>query len=69
MEKEPSGLIIGEKEFMCLPTKKQLCLLYQNQMQMLSLVEGYKFNQKIQYFMITAALGGVGILFSLCLKL
>ena len=43
-----NGLLIDEKEFMSLPAKKQMCVLYQNQVTTLALIRGYKFNQKIQ---------------------
>jgi len=45
---DSNGLIIDEKEFMSLPAKKQMCVLYQNQVTTLALIRGYKFNQKIQ---------------------
>jgi hypothetical protein len=60
-----SGLNIDESEFMSLPQKKQLCLLYKNQRQVLELLQSYKFAQKIQYVLLSAALAGVGILFKI----
>jgi hypothetical protein len=62
-----NGLSIDEKEFMSLPAKKQMCVLYQNQVQTLKLVQGYKF-----YYKVTATIGaflvmGIGILFKLVL--
>jgi hypothetical protein len=42
-----NGLAIDEKEFMSLPQKKQMCVLYQNQVQTLKAIQSYKFNQKI----------------------
>ena len=62
------GLTITEKEFMHLPGKQQMCLLYQNQLTTMELIQGYKFYQKF-----VAAIGGVlvigmGILFKLQFK-
>jgi len=58
-----NGLSIDENEFMCLPAKKQMCVLYQNQVTTLKLIKGYKFTQKVQYVLLSAALAGIGILF------
>ena len=60
-----NGLCIDEKSFMALQVKKQMCVLYQNQVKTLELIEGYKFTQKVQYVLLSAALAGVGILFKL----
>jgi hypothetical protein len=62
------GLRIAEKEFMCLPVKRQMCLLYKNQLRVMELVEEYRLTQKIHYVMLTAALGGVGIIFTIILR-
>ena len=59
-----NGLSIDEKEFMSLPSKKQMCVLYQNQVTTLKLVQGYKFHQKVQYVLLSLVYGGLGILFS-----
>lgn len=58
-----NGLCIEEKEFLALPQKKQNLVLYQNTEELKKLVLGYKFHQKIQYVLIAAILGGLGILF------
>ena len=60
-----NGLVIDEKEFMCLNSKKQMCVLYQNQVTTLKLVQGYKFHQKVQYVIMSLICGGLGILFRL----
>jgi len=60
-----NGLMLGINEFRALPAKKKLDCLYENQVQTLKLIKGYKF-----YYKITAVIGsflaiGVGILFKL----
>ena len=60
-----SGLRVTEDEFLTLPTKKQMCLLYKNQCVTLKLIEGYRFSQKVQYTIITALAIGVGLLFKI----
>jgi len=55
-----SGLYLDENSFMCLPVKKQLCVLYQNQVEVLNIIKSYKLTQKIQYAWLTA-LTGIGI--------
>lgn len=52
----PTGLIINENEFLSMPQKERDCLLYRNQLATFDkldtiqkLLEGYKFNQKVQY--------------------
>jgi len=62
---DDNGLSIDEREFMCLPPKRQMCVLYQNQVATLELVKGYKFHQKIQYILISACLAGLGIIFKI----
>jgi hypothetical protein len=62
-----NGLNISENEFMKLPQKQQLCLLYKNQCTTLNLIESYKFHQKVQYVLISSCVGGVGVLFSILL--
>lgn len=62
---EFNGLTLEEKEFMCLATKRQMCVLYQNQVQTIQLIKSYKFHQKLQYVLITACLAGIGILFKI----
>jgi hypothetical protein len=63
-----NGLCIDEDEFMSLPQKRQLCVLFQNQVKTIELIRGYKF-----YYKLTATIGsiltlGVGILFKLQLS-
>ncbi|MFA6462379.1 MAG: hypothetical protein WCV90_09025 [Candidatus Woesearchaeota archaeon] len=60
-----TGLVIDEKEFLSLPTKKQMGILYQNQVETLRLIRGYTLNQRVQYILISAAITGVGLLFSI----
>lgn len=63
-----NGLLLGIEEFRSLPSKKKLDCLYENQVQTLRLIRGYKF-----YYKITAIIGsflvlGMGILFKLQLR-
>jgi len=44
-----NGLHLDEKEFMSLPQKRKMGLLYKNQVETLTLIKSYKFHQKIQY--------------------
>lgn len=62
---DSNGLVVNEESFMCMKPKEQMCVLYQNTEELKKLVIGYKFHQKIQYILITAALAGLGILFKL----
>ena len=64
-----NGLSIDENEFMSLPAKRQMCVLYQNQVTTLKLIKGYKL-----YYKMTAVIGsvlviGMGILFKLVLNI
>ena len=59
---EGNGLVLNEKEFMCLKSKDQMCVLYQNQVTTLKLITGYKFHQKVQYVIMSLIFGGLGIL-------
>jgi len=59
------GLCVNESEFMSMKPKKQMCVLYQNQITTLNLVKGYKFTQKVQYVIMSLLCGGMGILFRL----
>jgi len=61
---ECEGLTIDAKEFQSLSTKKQNVVMYQNQVETIKLVKGYALHQKIQYLLVSAALAGVGILFT-----
>jgi hypothetical protein len=59
-----NGLVLSRQEFESLPTQKQLSCLYQNQVQTMELISGYRF-----YYKLTAVIGGflitgMGILFS-----
>jgi hypothetical protein len=65
MSEDITGLCIDEKSFMSMTPKKQMCVLYQNQVKTLELIEGYKFTQKVQYGILSAVLAGIGILFKL----
>ncbi len=63
-----NGLLLGIEEFRSLPAKKKLDCLYENQVQTLKLIRGYKL-----YYKITAIIGsflviGMGILFKLQLE-
>jgi len=60
---DSNGLVLNEEAFMCMKQKEQMCVLYQNQVTTLKLIQGYKFTQKIQYVLLSAALAGIGILF------
>jgi hypothetical protein len=60
-----NGLIINEKEFMCLPARKQMCLLYQNQLETMSMINGYKLYYKITAIIGAALISGMAILFKL----
>ena len=62
---DSNGLVLNEEAFMCMKQKEQMCVLYQNQVTTLKLIQGYKFTQKIQYTLLSAAIAGVGILFKL----
>ena len=59
------GLTVDQNQFMCLPIKKQMCVLYENQVATIELLKGYKFTQKVQYVLLSACLAGVGILFKM----
>ncbi len=60
-----NGLMLGLNEFRALPAKKKLDCLYENQVQTLKIMKGYKL-----YYKITAIIGsflviGMGVLFRL----
>ena len=63
--KMSNGLVISEREFLCLPTKEQNLLLYQNQVKTLQLIKGYKFWYKVYSIIMGSVLIGVGVLFKL----
>lgn len=65
-------LFIDEKQFLKLPIKQQNCVLYQNQVKTLKLLNAQckrydkvKFTQKVQYLVISA----VGFMCLLLLKI
>ncbi len=60
-----NGLMIGIKEFRSLPAKKKLDCLYENQVQTLKLVRGYKLYYKVTAIIGSALVIGMGILFKL----
>ena len=60
-----NGLFIDEQEFMSLPAKKQMCVLYQNQLTTLKLIQGYKIYYKITTIVGSVLIIGVGILFKI----
>ena len=64
-----TGLSLNLSEFQSLPAKQKLDCLYQNQCTTLNLVRGYRFHQKVQYTIMSALCGGLGILFRLVVKL
>lgn len=57
-----NGLILDLKQFNQLPTKEKFSCLYENQVETLNLVKGYKFHQKVQYILISLLIIGAGIL-------
>ncbi len=64
-----NGLLLSLNEFEALPKKKQLSCLYENQVNTLKLIRGYKL-----YYKITAIIGsflviGMGILFKLQMEI
>lgn len=44
-----NGLTLGIDEFKRLPTKEQLTVLYENQVQTMHLIKSYRFKQYIQW--------------------
>lgn len=59
------GLSIAECDFMELPQKQQMVVLYQNQVETLKIIKSYRFQQKVHYILVSAAIAGVGYLFAL----
>ena len=64
-----TGLNITENEFCKLSIKDRDLLLYKNQVlalkqsdDILKLIKGYKLNQKIQYFLISFCIAGIGLI-------
>lgn len=60
-----NGLCIDEKEFMSLPSKRQMCVLFQNQVKTMELIKGYKTWQKIAAIIGSVLTMGVAYLFKL----
>ena len=56
------GLAINEDEFMVLPQKKQMCILFQNEVAILKAVVGYKLHQRVQYIIIAGLLAFLAII-------
>ena len=72
-EELSSGLKVNEQEFMALPQKKQLCVLFQNEVAIFKAVAEYRkdtkkemlkltLKQKIQAILIGLLMSGVGFL-------
>ena len=62
-----AGLIISSDEFLKLPQKQQLKVLYENQVATLTFIKGYRFHQKIQYPWLIFLTGSAGFIFKLLL--
>jgi len=54
-----NGLLLTLNEFSSLPAKKQMSCLYENQVKTLTLIQGYKFSQKIQWVWLTTLTASV----------
>ena len=57
-----NGLSLNLSEFEALPSKQKLSCLYENQCTTLNLIRGYKFHQKVQYFIMSIFGAAIGIL-------
>lgn len=62
---DKNGLILTLNEFESLPSKKQLSCLYQNQVQTMNLIKGYKLYYKITTIIGSVLVIGMGILFKM----
>jgi len=60
-----NGLSVSIREFKSLPQKQQLTCLYENQVQTLKLIKGYKLYYKITSIIGSFLILGMGILFKL----
>jgi hypothetical protein len=60
-----NGLCIDEKEFMSMPPKRQMCVLFQNTEELKFLIKGYKFWQKISTVIGSVLVIGMTYLFKL----
>ncbi len=59
------GLSINEEKFLSLSKKRQMGVLFNNQVATLKLVQGHKFHQKVHSIILGLVCGGLGILFRL----
>ena len=57
------GLVVTTREFMSMPLKKQMTLLFENTEYLKKAVMGYKFHQRIQY--VIGGLMASGIMYLL----
>jgi len=64
-----NGLQVNEEQFIKMKPVERDLIMYRNLRAVCDLHESTRLNQRIQYILITAALGGVGILFSIALKI
>lgn len=59
------GLSISEEEFLALPQKRQMCVLFQNTEELKILIKGYKFWQKLSTIVGSVLIMGIIYLFKL----
>jgi len=62
------GLIISEDEFLALPSKQQLLLVFKNQEETKRLVEGYKYWYRVNTTISAILAAGLAYLFNLRLS-
>lgn len=60
-----NGLCIDEKEFLSLPQKKQMCVLFQNTEELKRLIKGYKLYYRVTTIIGSVLVVGIGILFKM----
>lgn len=60
-----NGLCINEDEFMSMSAKKQMCVLFQNQVKTMELIRGYKIYYRITTIIGSVLVLGMGFLFKL----
>ena len=60
-----NGLCIEKTEFLKLPQKQQMCVLFENQQETIRLIKCYKSTQKLHNWMVGLCLAGVGLLFKI----
>lgn len=58
------GLQMSKDQFTNMTNKDKLDVLFDNQLQTIDLIKGYKFYQKITAFIGTIIIGGLGIIFN-----